>query len=422
MNALFITRLSLIILFVCSTPRWPGSATFAQTPGTVRITQQQLAEFTSTVERAVKTNDAALLQGLIDWDTIKDQVAANIELHPELREKFWTRAESSFASAWVFELHMESYRGDFAFRRLLHRNGRTQAIFRCIFSTGDSCYPILTVAPSASGTLMIVNIERPMAGISAVRDWRSSFILMSKSLGDSVGNVPTPTQSEFIRQNEKFSSLEQLIVAGDGHTALNVYASLTPEFQRDFRAKAWRLQAAIMLGVGGPEHREAVRDLLNVTQDPLTRSFVLMVYHLGVGDINAAAGERRRVKQFLGIDGWLDCVFATACLIHNELDVGRSYAESAVKTEPDLANTHMVLMAVAAAQGDYRPAASALKRLDEIKPLPNTVALESKPELKQFVLSQPYLQWKEMRFKDALERERRVAREAKAFFESLESK
>ncbi len=391
-----------------------------QAAGGGAISEAQLKVFNATVLKAVEKNDWAMFDALVDWDTIEKQVTGGIQCHPEIKANYWGRVEGTLARNLVTEQHFGSLGGGCTFRRLIQGNSVSQAIYRTINRGAKGDYVALSVVIGPAGNLQIVDFGKPTVGMSFVRDNRAIFARMTAALGDSFGAIPTPPQREFIQQIHRLRELEQLVIQGNGPPALKLYQALSPDFANDNRALAFRLQAALLSEPGGKEHRAAASDVIKTAANPFTRSFVQFSYYLANGQCDKAARELVDLKKVLGPDAFLDTEMGIACVLNNVPKDGRDFAESAVRSEPDLWIGHMTLMYAAASQSDFVVAAESLKRLDELKPFSTLTTLESNPMLRTFVVSKPYQTWKAERSREKVEREQKMEREAKAIFEQYE--
>src|SRR5262249_23728943 len=102
-------------------------------------------------------------------------------------------------------------------------------------------------------------------------------------VAEAVGGIQSLSQRDrvFIASIPKLHQVNQLLASGKVREALDLIASLPPEFRKEKLALRARIQAASRLG--DPEHTNAIRAAIEANPDNPPSDILLFVYSANTG-------------------------------------------------------------------------------------------------------------------------------------------
>lgn len=270
--------------------------------------------------------------------------------------------------------------GQIRFLRTVERNGTLRARFRFLSPISGLNYQDLLLVPDSSEAAGFVD----------------TYIFYSaEDLSDTIGRLMETMASEgtLSPRVEAYDEFFTLYNAGRFRDAWNAFPA--EHLDADNRKALMLMRIQVGMNVGDREYHQALDDFAGTFPDDPSLALLLIDVHHNNGEYMSLLEAVDRLDASVGGDPYLGVFRALAHLELNAPESALEEARRAREGEPHLLAPNAVEFRALVALEQFEEAATALQRMSAQGFDLDPYQIESDPANEAFVLSQPYLAWRD---------------------------
>lgn len=270
--------------------------------------------------------------------------------------------------------------GQLKFLRIVERDGAKRARFRFLGPNFGLNYHDLLLVPDSSGTARFVD---------------TYIFLSAEDLSNTIGRLMEMMASEgtLSPRVKAYDEFFTLYNAGHYRDAWNAFPA--EHIDASNRKALMLMRTQLGMSVGDREYHEALQSFADTFPDDPSLALLLIDIHHNNGEYEAMLETVNQLEASVGGDPYLGVFRALAHLELGAPAAALEEAKRARESEPVLPAPHAVEFRALVALEQFGEAASALRRMSDHGFDLDPYLIESDPANEAFVLSQPYLTWRD---------------------------
>lgn len=270
--------------------------------------------------------------------------------------------------------------GRFKFLRIVERDGSLRARFRFLSPTSSLNYHDLLLVPDSSGSAGFVD----------------TYVFYSaEDLSDTIGRLMEMMAAEgsLSPRVKAYDEFFTLFNAGHYRDAWNAFPA--EHIDPSNRKALMLMRIQLGMNVGDREYHQALDDFIDAFPDDPSLALLLIDIHFNNGEYEAMLETVDRLEVSVGGDSYLSVLRAFA---HLGLDAPATALEEARRArqgEPELLIPNLAEFRALVVLEHFDEAVASLQRMTDQGFELDLHNIESDPINEAFVLSEPYLMWRE---------------------------
>jgi len=383
----WMNYLALCSLAICSLAR--AQAPAAQPESAAEISEQELIEFSQTIQTTIAQGDAEYLTDHLDIAAMAETVTDGIAAKDDVRKGFTEGLTENAGSALGAELVRNAQSGgSYAFLRVIKQDDAHVPLFRMAGSNGLNYHKLYVHRRPADGELAIYDIDVALTGERLTQTMRRMYI----PLAIQSSGPPTPEGAEMLKAMELFGKMNAQRTEGEFKEALQTYSQIPAKHQLTKSVQVIRLACA--LNTSEAEYQKALTESAPLFKEDVSADLISVDVLLMQKKFDKAHAAVDRINQRVGGDPYLNVMHGGLYVSSEEYDKAKTSAAKALDQEPGLFSAVDLLLAVSLAEKDHAETARLLTLMAKEHGL-QFGDLKNAQGFENFIQSPEYQTWME---------------------------
>lgn len=359
------------------------------------VTDDEVAAWAETLEKATAKGDAHTFASQIDWDVIMDKVMEGVDAPQKFREAFRKGMMDSIEKPNTLVgiiLAQVKRGGTYNLLRARVKQKHKTALFRLALANGGGVnYHEFTLSRRPDGKVRATDMYVVFTGESIIETFRHLYVPAAARTSQGLFARLTGADQDLVKGSEKILELSELSAAGRNREVLEAFDKLPDPYKKNKTMMLLRLKAAQGLDEKSyseaiDRYREAFPGDASVDVHSIDGFYLMKQYDKAFAAID-------RLDTFVGGDPYLNVIRAGMYTETGKPEKALDAARAAVKGMPDTLSAYLTLLGVALKVDDHAATLKTLKLIDERFAVPFN-DLSEVPEYARFVKSPQFDEWK----------------------------
>lgn len=355
------------------------------------ISDEEAREWGEALIAELQAGQDSTLSKLIDWWALADRATSGIDAPEKFRAGFSQGASNSAGAGFAGQLRKEIKQGaSLHLLRIREIEEQPRVLLRLISPGSGVSYQDHALARHADGHVRSVDLFIYVTGETMSEALRRGYFQVALAQKKDLLSRITGKENLLVKHLNEFQQIAEHIQAERYAEALQVYAGLPAELQKDKFIQVLRLRAA--QGAGDVEYRAALEDLEKLAPTDGSLDLLMLDGYFLKQEYRKAMRCVNRLDKALGGDPYLNVIRANLYEAEGKPEKALSAIQAAIEGEPDLIDPYWTLVTLQLHAHDFDAVVETLNQVSRQFSI-QFQDLTQIPEYSEFVMSPQYQEW-----------------------------